>query len=245
MLKIFLRSILACIQIHLSTILQRQALGNLIGELIVIRIVRVIVVSDSTVEVERYVLPNMGVARIELIIALGAHDFLIDGRDALLGSHHFIIRAINDRIYRRGKNVLRFGIRTFRNAIGQEKPVTSGKTRKGRATRSRRMPATAVPQIGSNLVQNVVAADSSTFVGLLGACVVFVQPISGILRVIANVGSILFLDGVYDSSLDVGAGPRDVAHSRAPGGRRNRSRKDLNALIGRGRFIIRIVERHS
>ena len=79
----------------------------------------------------------------------------------------------------------------------------------------------------------------------IGSVVVIVQPIGGILRVIANVGFILCLDGVYDSSLGVGTGSRDVAHSRALGGRRNRNRKDLNALIGRGRSIIRIVERHS
>ncbi len=72
------------VQINLGAILlQRQALGNLVGELIVIRIVRVIVVSNGAIEVVSNILADMGIGSIVFCATPIARDLLLDGGDFL------------------------------------------------------------------------------------------------------------------------------------------------------------------
>lgn len=83
MVRISFRRRIRSVQIDLDAILlQRQALGNLIGELVEIRVVLVEVLGDGAVEVVRHVLADLGIGSIVLFAISIAHDFLLNGRDA-------------------------------------------------------------------------------------------------------------------------------------------------------------------
>ena len=107
------------VQIDLGARLQRQTLGDLVGELVELRVVLVEVLGDGAVEVVRHVLADLGIGGIVLFAISIAHDFLLNGRDA-----RFLV-DVNGRASHDSEDGRRARLAVSDGAgIGHKEPVT-------------------------------------------------------------------------------------------------------------------------
>ena len=226
--EIALRVSPVLIQVDLSALLQRQALGNLVGELIEIRVVLVEVLCDGAVKVVRHVLADLGVSGVVLLAVGIAHDLLLDGGDArFLGD-------INGRVTHNSEDGRRARLADSDGvSFGHKEPVTVRETRG--STIIRCLFVSKAIYGSSNLICSGIKCHAAALIAHF-----FRDPVRGVLGGLSRIGVVLFFDNTLDGLLHAIVCPSDVGNFTAV----NISLKNLITLE-LGSVALNVLDSHQ
>ena len=208
------------VQIDLSARLQRQALGDLVGELVEIFVVLIVVLGDSAIEVVRYVLANLGVGSVVLLAVGVAHNLFLDGRNtSFLGD-------VNGCASHDSKDG-RCARLTLINSVsfGHKEPVTMFKT--GDGTISRCLFVSKIVHSSGNFISNIIRTNA---ICIVGSRHLIRNPVRSILRSRSRIRCVRCVDNALDSILYITVRPSDVARNRLTFNRSNIGLKNLIAI---------------
>ena len=230
MVRISFRRRIRSVQIDLGAILlQRQTLGNLIGELVEIRVVLVIVLGNGAVKVVRHVLADLGVGSIALFAIGIAHDLLLDGGDT-----SFLV-DLNGRVSHDSENGGRTRLAITNSvSLGHKEPVAMLKA--GGNAIGRCLLLCKIVYSSSNLIGNVVRTDAKCITGSL---YLIRDPVRSILSGSYSVARFYGLNNALDSRLHFLVCPSDIGNFTVL----NISRKNMIA-IELGMVVLNVRDFH-